>query len=187
MENIMKILLAGSSHTRMFYPFVRKYLKGKALVSKLPYDAGNTEEILSSIDDWPLEDKDIIHVYMGHRDLMLNKVGMPFIAPDQFKSNFEKIVDILFDRTAAKIVFSDIPLVSESLLETDAQRNQRIMLYNKIIEDAAGRARVPVHDFGEFVVSHPDNIKTYSDGLHFTRSFYKEFGKHLADFLIRLA
>ncbi len=186
LKNLKKILFAGSSHTRLFFFSVKSCLKGKALVSKLPYNAGNTVEILNSLSDWPLEDKDIVHVYVGHRDLMLNETGQPFVNPEQFKDNLRQILDMLFDRTTAKIVFSNIPPVAEIILETDPQRNQRILLYNKIIKDVTREEQIPIHDFSGFVLFHSDNQEKYSDGLHFTRKFYKEFGVNLADFLIKL-
>ena len=155
-------------------------------MSKLPYNAGNTVEILNSLSDWPLEDKDIVHVYVGHRDLMLNETGQSFVSPEQFKDNLRQILDMLFDRTTAKIVFSNIPPVAEIILETDPQRNQRILHYNKIIKDVTREEQIPIHDFSGFVLFHSDNQEKYSDGLHFTRKFYKEFGMDLADFLIEL-
>jgi len=185
-KNLKKILFAGSSHSSLFFFSVKSCLEGRALVSKLPYYAGNTVEILDSLSDWPLEDKDIVHVYAGHRDLMLNESGNPFVTPEQFKSNMQQIRDMLFSRTKAKIVFSDIPPVAEIILETDPKRNQRIMLYNRIIKDVAGVRQIPIHSFSAFVLSQPDNHEKYSDGLHFTRKFYREFGINLADFLIKL-
>lgn len=185
-KKLKKIFLAGSSHTRLFFLSVKSYFDGKALVSKLPYNAGNTVEILNSLNDWPLEDKDIVHVYAGHRDLMLNEKGQPFVNPEQFKDNMRQILDILYDRTTAKVVFSNIPPVQEIILETDHQRNQRILLYNKIIKDVTWERQILIHDFSAFVVSHSENQEKYSDGLHFTRKFYKEFGKNLADFLMKL-
>ena len=185
-KNLKKIFFAGSSHTRLFFLSVKSCLEGKALVSRLPYNAGNTVEILNSLSDWPLEDKDIVHVYVGHRDLMLNETGQSFVSPEQFKNNLRQILDMLFDRTTAKIVFSNIPPVAVTILGADPQRNEQISLYNKIIKDATRERKIPIHDFSGFVLSHPDNQEIYSDGLHFTRKFYKEFGMNLADFLIKL-
>lgn len=185
-ENLKKILFAGSSHTRLFFFSVKSCLEGRALVSKLPYNAGNTVEILGSLSDWPLEDKDIVHVYAGHRDLMLNDTGQPFVTPEQFRDNLRQIIEILFKRTAAKIVFSNIPPVAEIILEVDPQRNQRILQYNDIIKDAIKGRQIPMHDFSGFVLSHSGDQEKYFDGLHFTRRFYQEFGKNLADFLIKL-
>lgn len=185
-KNLKNIFFAGSSHTRLFFLSVKSCLEGKALVSKLPYNAGNTVEILNSLSDWPLEDKDIVHVYAGHRDLMLNETGRPFVNAEQFKGNMRRIVEILFDRTTAKIVFSNIPPVADFFLETDPQRNQRILLYNKIIKDVTRGRQIPMHDFSAFVLSQSENQEKYSDGLHFTRKFYKEFGMNLAEFLIKL-
>jgi lysophospholipase L1-like esterase len=117
---------------------------------------------------------------------MLNETGQPFVNPEQFKDNMRQILDLLFDRTTAKMVFSNIPPVSKFILETDPQRNQRILLYNKILKDVTRGRQIPIHDFSAFVLSHSDNQEKYSDGLHFTRKFYKEFGMNLADFLIKL-
>jgi lysophospholipase L1-like esterase len=185
-KNLKNIFFAGSSHTRLFFFSVKSCLEGKALVSKLPYNAGNTVEILNSLSDWPLEDKDIVHVYAGHRDLMLNETGQPFVNPEQFTDNMRQILGILFDRTAAKIVFSNIPPVSEIILEADPQRNERILFYNNIIKDVAREGQIPIHDFRGFVLSYSDNHEKYLDGLHFTRKFYKKFGVNLADFITKM-
>ncbi len=185
-EKTVKILLAGSSHTRLFYPFVKNSLKGAAHVSKLPYDAGRTDEILQSIAEWPLEGQDIIHFYAGHRDLILNEEEQPYIKPGPFEKNLRKITGILLAGTSAIIVFSDIPPVSERLLTIDADWNKRILRYNRIIEKVAGDAHIPVHSFRKFILACEGVEDEYVDDLHFTRRVYREFGEELAAFLIKL-
>jgi len=185
-ENLKKIFLAGSSHTRLFFPAVKRCLLGRASVSKLSYDAGNTVEILNSLHDWPLEDKDIVHVYAGHRDLIRSEAGQPIVSPGQFKNNMHQIIDILIERTNAELVFSNIPPVAESFLEIAPRRNEQISWYNTIIEDVTRERMIPVHDFSGFVLSYSVKQEIYSDGLHFTRKFYNEFGVNLAEFLIKL-
>ncbi len=186
MKNYKHILLAGSSHTSLMFPYVKKALAGKAVVGKLPDYAGNTEEILTSLPGWPLEDKEIVHLYAGHRDLMFDGLGRPVVGPERFKDNLEIIIDIIISRTSAKIVFANIPPVAASLLKTDRQRNQRILFYNRIIEEVTKKPNITLHDFSGFVLSHTSGAEKYSDGLHFTRKFYKEFAENLADFLIKL-
>lgn len=186
MKNIKQILLAGSSHTSLAYLYVKRALEGKAIVSKLPDFAGNTEEILISLPGWPLEDKDIVHIYAGHRDLMFDGMQRPIISPERFKGNLEKILNTVTLRTPAKIVFSNIPPVAESLLEIDPERNQRIYFYNQIIEEVADKVTISLHDFCGFALSYNSGSEKYSDGLHFTRNFYKAFAGDLADFLISL-
>jgi len=186
MTNTKSILLAGSSHTSLFFLYVKRALEGKAIISKLPNFAGNTQEILTSLPTWPLEDNDVIHLYSGHRDLMFNKTKRPTINPERFRGNLEIIIDIFISRTPAKIVFSNIPQVSEALLETDPDRNHRIKFYNRIIEEVAGKANIALHDFSKFAVSYNNDSEKYSDGLHFTRNFYKKLARHLGDFLISL-
>ncbi len=185
MKNTKHILLAGSSHTSLVFLYVKKALDGKAIVSKLPSFAGNTVEILTSLPSWPLEDKEIVHVYAGHRDLMFDETQRPTVTPERFKDNLEKIIDIIVSRTYAKIVFSNIPPVAEFLLETDPERNQRIDFYNQKIKELADGASIALHDFSGFAMSYNNGIEKYSDGLHFTRNFYRAFGENLADFLIR--
>lgn len=186
MKNSKQILLAGSSHTSLVYLYVKRVLNGKAIVSKLPDFAGNTEEILISLPGWPLEDKEIVHVYAGHRDLMFDATQRPTVSPERFIGNLKKIIDIIVSRTSAKIVFSNIPPVAESMLLFDPKRNQRIDAYNQIIEEVTGKANIVLHDFCGFALSYNSGFDNYSDGLHFTRDFYKAFAEDLADFLIRL-
>ena len=175
-KKLKKIFFAGSSHTSFFFISVKSCLKGKAIVSKFPHYAGNTAEMLDSLGDWSIEDKDIVHVYAGHRDLMLNETGQPIVNNVQFEKNLAQIVDILLKRTTAKIVFSDIPPVHKIILKTDPQRNQRISHYNKIIKDVTRERNIQIHDFSAFALSYSANQEIYSDGLHFTRKFYKDFG-----------
>lgn len=178
-----KILLAGSSHTRMLFIYVKDFLQTEAMVSRLSYDAGNTAEILGTIGYWPLEDKNIVHVYTGHRDLMPDEKGRPFIAKEQFGRNLKSIAQILLTRTKGKIIFSNIPPVADSFLKIDPQRNKLISDYNQIIAEVASQAGIPVHDFNGFVVGYQGEEEIYSDGLHFTRKFYRIFAAVLADFI----
>ena len=186
MKDTKHILLAGSSHTNLVFLYVKRVLEGKAIISKLPDVAGNTEEILISLPGWPLEDNEVIHVYSGHRDLMHGETKQPIVNPERFKGNLEKIIAIILSRTPAKIAFSNIPPISENLLETDPTRNQRIEVYNRIIEEVTGKSNIAVHDFSNFAMSYNGGSEKYSDGLHFTRNFYKELAENLADFLISL-
>ncbi len=167
----------------MLFLFMKEFFAEKAIVSRLPYDAGNTAEILGTIRYWPIEDKNIVHVYTGHRDLMPDETGRPFINAEQFASNMRQINKLLIARTAGKIVYSNIPPVAESFLQTDAGRNERIFRYNTIIAGVNKEAGIPVHDFSGFVTTSPIGEEKYIDGLHFTRKFYKEYGESLARFL----
>ena len=180
------VFFAGSSHTRLFFLYMREFFAEKAFVSRLPYNAGNTAEILGTIRYWPLEDKDIVHVYTGHRDLMPDEIGKPFIAPGQFATNMKQITRFLLDRTPGKIVFSNIPPVAESFLGKDPGRNERISQYNKIITLVTAEAGIQVHDFSGFVTSSPLGEEKYIDGLHFTRRFYRDYGASLAGFLLNM-
>jgi lysophospholipase L1-like esterase len=186
LQRTKHILLAGSSHTSLVFPYVKRALNGKAVVSKLPDYAGNTEEILETLPGWPLEDQDGVHVYAGHRDLMLDGAGYPVVGPERFRDNLETVMETIISRTPAKILLSNIPPVEEHLLALDAGRNQRIALYNHIIEDVAGKTGVTPHDFSGFVLAHGSGAEKYSDGLHFTRKFYQEFAGYLAASLVRL-
>ncbi len=180
----MKILLAGSSHTRLFFPYVKRFLMNRASVAVLPEDAGRTDEILGSLPEWPVEEQDIIHLYAGHRDLMQGPDGEPCIGPEEFKRNLRGIVRKIRDRTSAKIVLSNIPFVSEEFLTVDPQWNDRIALYNRIIGEVAGDTGIPVHDFQAFISSLRGNGAIYTDGLHFTEKVYRDFGEALALYLI---
>ncbi len=186
-KDILKILLAGSSHTRLFFPYVRSFLKGTASVSVLDRDAGRTDEILESLSEWPLEDKDIIHVYSGHRDLAPGPDGDPFIGPELFRINLEKIINRILGRTSGKVVFSNIPPVSENFLEMDRDRNVRIAIYNRIIGEVTADAGIPLHDFAGFISSYGGGESKYADGLHFTRRVYQDFAKALSTRLIGMA
>ena len=181
-----KIFFAGSSHTRMFFMYMKELFAGRAVVSRLPYNAGNTAEILATIISWPLADKDIVHVYAGHRDLMPDDDGRPVIGPEQFAVNLERITAILRARCPGIIVFSNIPPVAENFLPTDPQRNKRIMEYNVIIAAVAEDSGIPVHDFHRFVAAISGSEEKYLDGLHLTRRFYKEYAANLAAFLNQL-
>jgi lysophospholipase L1-like esterase len=183
-KELARILLAGSSHTRLFYPYVKSFLRGKAFVRTLPYDAGRTDEILNSLSDWPLEGQDIMYLYSGHRDLMLNESGTVFINPGLFEDNLLRIIKEIRKRTTAIIVLSNIPEVSPGFLAGDEGRNKRIGNYNRIIRSIAKEQGARLHDFQGYVSAHGNSEKIYTDGLHFTREFYRRFAEHLASFLM---
>ena len=180
----MKILLAGSSHTRLFFPYVKQFLMDRASVSILPEDAGSTDDILQSLPGWPVEEQNIIHLYSGHRDLMHGPDGRPSIGPEKFSANLRTITGQILERTSAKVVFSNVPPVSEEFLTIDPDWNARISLYNKIIYEVARDAGFPVHDFWTFISSYGGGETKYIDGLHFTTRVYRDFAEALARYLI---
>lgn len=180
-----RILFAGSSHTRLFFPHVLERLGGRALAERLPFDAGRTDEILASLPRWPVQDKDAIHLYAGLRDLALNEYDAPYVGPEQFRANLICILEAIRGGTGAILVLSNIPSVSVDLLTVDPAWNERISLYNGLIEEVAREAGVPVHDFRGFAASYREDEK-FLDGLHFTDRFYRDFGYSLADYLMRL-
>ncbi|MHB8835055.1 MAG: SGNH/GDSL hydrolase family protein [Candidatus Methylomirabilia bacterium] len=182
----MKILLAGSSHTRFIFPHVKVFMKDVALVTKLPRDAGRTDEILNSLQEWPLEAQDVVHLYSGHRDLAPRPDGRPYVELEQYRRNLEKIVQEVLRRTSAKIVLSNIPPVTEGFLEADPDRNRRIELYNAIIGEIAEKNAIPVFDFWRFISSYRGGAEIYNDGLHFTRGVYRDYGRVLANSFVAL-
>lgn len=183
-DDLVRILLAGSSHTRLVFPFVRQFLKDRASVSILPEDAGRTDEMLQSLPGWPVEEQDLIHLYSGHRDLMPGPDGRPLVGPEKFSANLRTITKRILERTSAKVVFSNVPPVSKEFLTIDPDWNARISLYNKIIYEVASDAGFPVHDFWTFLSSYGGGETKYIDGLHFTRRVYRDFAKALALYLI---
>lgn len=179
-----RILLAGSSHVRLFFPYVKDALGERALVSRLPRDAGRTDEILKSLRRWPLEDKDVVYLYTGHRDLMFQEHGQVFIHIEEFEENLRTIIREIQARTPGILVLSSLPPVSEGLLAQDEGRNRRIDQYNEIIERAAKTGGIRIHDFRGYALMKGRSENIYIDGLHFSRQFYREFGKDLATFLL---
>jgi lysophospholipase L1-like esterase len=181
-----KILLVGSSHTRLFSAYVTDCLKNIAAVTKLPTDAGRTDEILISLPEWPVAEQNLIHVYSGHRDLIYGPDGKPHIDPGQFKINLDRIIEQLRHRTTAIIVFSNIPPVAEGFLKSDPERNERIALYNTIINEVTSKAKIYCHDFRTFISSYEGGEAKYIDGLHFTKKVYQDFAHQLADYFVGL-
>ncbi len=182
-----RILLAGSSHTRLMFPAVRAFLSDIAIVTKLPRDAGRSDEILQWMSEWPIEGQDIIHLYSGHRDLAFERDEMPYVGPDLFKKNLEQILHAIRSRTTGHIVVSNVPPVSDGFLKADPDRNKRIELYNSIISEIAEQLSLPCHDFWSFISYYPGGEKKYVDGLHFTRAVYRDFGRHLSGYLLETA
>ena len=185
-QKLTSILLAGSSHTRLFYPYVKRALKGAASVSKLPYDAGRTDEMLISLPEWPVEGQDIIHIYAGHRDLMLCDDRNPYNGPAVFEANLRNIIASIAKRSRAKMALSNIPLVSEDFLTVDPGWNRRIARYNRIIGRIAKDNLIPAHDFRKFISSLKGGEGKYLDGLHFTREVYRAFAEELSAYLMAL-
>jgi len=183
-ERRPRLLLAGSSHVRLFFPDIRKFLGETALISKLPFDAGRTDEILKSLASWPLEEQDVVYLYAGHRDLMLQEGEKVFVSLADFEKNLRAIISRMQKRTDARIVLSTLPPVSSGFLTGDPGRNKRIDQYNTVITRISHEQEIPVHDFRGYVLQQDRNEDIYLDGLHFTRQFYRSFGKDLGKFLM---
>ena len=177
-SSLPNVLLVGDSISIGYTPLVIKKLKGKANVSRVKTNCGDSKKGVKLMKKWLRDTKwDVIHfnfglhdlcyrhpdskVY-GHRDKVKGKIGVPI---DQYEKNLEKIVQIL-NKTGAKLIWASTTVVPEKeagrFVGDDAK-------YNAVAEKVIKKYNVQINDLYAVSKKFDKSLFKKPGDVHFKR------------------
>jgi len=183
------VLLIGDSISIGYTVEVRKRLKGKADVFRIPTNGKYASYGLENLDKW-LGDKkwDVIHFNwglwdicyrnpesktQGHRD-KIN--GQLTAAPDQYRASMEKIVSRLKE-TEARLIWCTTTPVPE--LEEGRKVGDEIR-YNKIAAKIMKKPGIVINDLHSHALLKLPEIQKKKGDVHFTQQGYAYLAEKVA-------
>lgn len=171
------ILLIGDSISNAYTVDVRKLLRGKADVFRIPGNGKNSAYGLENLDTWIGDQKwDVIHFNWGLWDLCYrhpeskvqghrDKVNGTITAtPEEYRANMEKIVDRLKQIGAVLIWCTTTPVP-----EFEAGRKLGDdLIYNRIAEEIMTKNRILINDLHSHALRRMPEIQKSVGDVHFT-------------------
>ena len=188
--DLPNVLLIGDSISIGYTVEVRKRLRGKADVFRIPSNGQTAAYGLEHLDKWLGKEKwDVIHFNwglwdicyrnpksktQGHRD----KIGGALTAtPEQYRENMQKIVDRL-QETNAKLIWCATTPVPK--LELGRKEGDEIK-YNAIAKKIMDANGISTNDLHAHALLKTPNIQAKQGDVHFTKPGYR----YLADKVAR--
>jgi len=134
------------------------------------------------------KDEFIILVGIGTNDTrFMGKINNPQTIPQDFKDNFDKIIQLAKKHTK-KVVFVGLTPVNEKLTNPYEKTfffNERIKQYNEIMKECCNNKGVLFLDFFEDWISNSNYIGWLGDGLHPNSEGYSMMFEKIKEFLIK--
>lgn len=177
--DVPNVLLIGDSISNAYTVDVRKQLRGKADVFRIPGNGKNSGYGLNNLNQWIGNRKwDVIHFNWGLWDLCYrnpkskeqghrDKINGTITAtPAQYKSNMEKIVARL-NKTEATLIWCTITPVPE--FEAGRKVGDDI-IYNAIAEKIMMENGVLINDLHSHALLKYSEIQKQKGDVHYTKA-----------------
>jgi len=188
--NLPNVLIIGDSISIGYTVDVRKQLKGKADVFRIPSNGQASEFGLKNLDKWLGTRKwDVIHFNwglwdiayrhpdsksQGHRD----KVNGTITAtPEQYRENMEKIVGEL-EETNAKLIWCATTPVPEG---EDGRKVGDEIAYNRIAAGIMEKHGIETNDLHAQALLKLPAIWEKKGDVHFTKEGYAHLAKRVSE------
>jgi len=187
------VLIIGDSISIGYTPFVKKYFKGKALITHNPGNAEHTGTGLEKIDEWLGEEEwDIVQFNWGLWDLAyrhrsakaygnrdkLN--GTVTYSVDEYAANLDSLVAYIKSKTEAKLIFvttTYVPSEEAGRFTSDVEK------YNDAAKLVMKKHEVKVNDiYKKSIKIHKDYGKGSND-VHYSSKGYKKLSEAITSFL----
>lgn len=177
-ESLPNVLLVGDSISIGYTPLLIEQLKGKANVSRVNTNCGDSNKGVKKMKKWLGKTKwDVIHfnfglhdlcyrhpdskVY-GHRDKVKGKIGVPI---EQYGKNLEDIVQIL-NKTGATLIWASTTVVPEKeagrFVGDDAK-------YNAVAEKVMAKHNIQINDLYALSKGFDKSLFKKPGDVHFKR------------------
>ena len=168
-----RILIIGDSISQGYTKGVRKLMRGKAEVYRIPANGQYTSFGLKHIKEW-LRDYnwDIIHFNWGIHDLMYIKKSKAVdgdnekvirTTPEQYEDNLCRIIKEL-KRTDAKLIWASTTPLSQGCKIPPGSE----VKYNAIAENIMKENNVVINDLHSYAMLRIQKIQLSDGNVHFT-------------------
>ena len=187
--DLPNVLLIGDSISIGYTVEVRKRLKGKADVFRIPTNGRYASYGLEHLDKWLGKRKwDVIHFNWGLWDICYrnpkaktqgnrDKVNGTLTAtPDQYRESMQKIVGRL-KQTKAKLIWCATTPVPK--LEIGRKEGDEI-LYNAIAKKIMDAHKIPTNNLRAHALLKTPKIQAKEGDVHFTKKGYAHLAEKVA-------
>lgn len=178
-----RVLLIGDSISIGYTEPVRRLLRGKAHVSRIPVNGGSTTNGIQNLASWLGDGRwDVIHFNWGLHDLKLAAEGGRQVPIDQYETNLRDLVKQL-QATGAKLVWASTTPVPPGQ-QNPMRLTSDVPIYNaaaKKIMDANG---IPIDDLYAFALPRAGVIQRPSN-VHFSDAGYQELAGQVAAAILK--
>jgi len=187
--NLPNVLIIGDSISVGYTVAVRKLLKGKADVYRVPTNGKHSSYGLNNIDKWLASRQwHVIHfnwglwdicyrnpksTNQGHRDKVN---GTLTTTPEQYQQNMSAIIAQL-KATKAKLIWATttpVPKFEVGRIEGDE------LFYNNIVRDLAIKNGVAINDLHAHALVNIADIQKSQGDVHFTKNGYHYLAEKVA-------
>jgi acyl-CoA thioesterase-1 len=160
-----RVLLIGDSISIGYTPAVRKLLKGKANVHRIPENGGPSDNGVKKIKKWLGDSRwDVIHFNWGLHDLKLG-TGKHQVPIDEYEKNLISLVTTM-KATKAKLIWATTTPVPEGKTNPP-RKNEDVIAYNKVARKIMDDNGVAIDDLYAFALPQLDKIQLPAN-VHFT-------------------
>jgi len=191
-KTLPNVLIIGDSISIGYTPFVIKQLEGKANVSRVNTNCGDTNKGLKNIKQWLGDTKwDVIHYNFGlhdlcyrhpdskvsgNRDKVNGKIAVPL---DQYRNNMEIITETL-KATDAKLIFALTTVVPEG--EAGRFAGDEIK-YNGAAAKVMKKYGVAINDLHALSSSFKKDMFVRSGNVHYTKKGSGKLGTQVSSLI----
>ena len=170
-----RVLLIGDSISIGYTVAVRRMLKGKANVHRIPTNGGPTTRGVQRIDRWLGKSQwDVIHFNWGLHDLKFIRDRRQ-VSPEEYEKNLTKLVTRL-KKTGAKLIWCSTTPVPKGV--KPPRTNDDVLLYNKIAAKIMKSQNIATDDLYSFAAKQRKKIQRPSN-VHFTRAGSKVLARNV--------
>ena len=174
-------LLIGDSICMGYRPLVKQRLEDKVNVIGIDDNGGDSSNLLKNLDEWIINrNADLIHFNCGLHDLRVDPKTGNYQQPlDIYKTNLQKIVQRLKEKTNAKLVWAtSTPVIDErhNAVKEFHRYERDVEAYNKAATAIMKEAGIVIDDLFSIImtsvarrnVSDDIEICLMPDGVHAT-------------------
>ena len=176
--NLPRVLLIGDSISIGYTVPVRKLLKGKANVHRIPDNGGPTTNGLANLHSW-LGDKkwDVIHFNWGLHDLKIMADAQRQVSPEAYEKHLRELVRQL-KATRAKLIWAATTPVPEGVKEP-VRHSADVTTYNAIAMKIMDENRIAIDDLYSFALPQLSKIQRPKN-VHFSDEGSEVLAKQVA-------
>ncbi|MEO7298210.1 MAG: SGNH/GDSL hydrolase family protein [Verrucomicrobiota bacterium] len=177
--NLPRILLIGDSISMGYTVPVRKLLKDKANVHRIPENGGPTSNGLAKMKVWLGESRwDVIHFNFGLHDLRLVTPGKQRIPPEAYEKNLRKLVRQL-QETKAKLIWATTTPVPPGPFSALGRATEDVPIYNAVAAKVMEENGIVSDDLYAFALPQLSKIQKPVN-VHYTEEGYEVLAKKVA-------
>lgn len=199
----IKIFLIGDSISIQYYPYLKEYVKGYAIIDRKEDDGkalknlevpmgangGDSKMVLNYLKlklKEPNFKPDYLLLNCGLHDIKHDiKTDTIQISESEYRSNLTEIFRLL-KRKKIKPIWINTTWVDDSIHNTKSKAFKRyntdVLRYNQIADEVCKKGNIPIIDLYSFSKNMgPDKFK---DHVHYVQEAQKAQAKYIADFIV---